>query len=762
MNKRLIILCLLGDPTIPATSEFGSGGFNADMTELADILAGQTDYPVDFITNSMGDEPQLAKKWRESRNVTIHHIVFTENARASQEAIPESIHLIIDQVKLIISRLESEPFLIHSHYWLSGYVALQLKKQLHIPFIHSAVSLSLEKINAGSKPKCTAQYEWEQKFLPEADLVLAITDANKETLCALYGLPDSSVVVMGRGVAKELLRPSHNASGGVGTKMLQKIAPDFPPCSTWWNSGAFTYIGRMVEDKGVREIILAWYKLWTIFQDNMPPLWLAGGEPDEIQNIRRTAGQVIPELTSLEQSLHICWWGYLSPGALSTVLMRSLTLVHHSRYETGGRVIIEAMSTKTPVIATPFGFAKDYIIDWENGFLVPFGDINKLAERMSHFVLQPLLSNIMGNGAFDTYINLKNDLGFEQRQLRIYRSYYKGNRPMADLFEKPTQQQKPACNSGVLTTYPYISAKVLEETLYTLTQKAGFTAEKWNEIHSDSSFLWKCSDQYIAKQFYTSMNKARLWEMDTPEAVPAKLKYRRAVISSSSSQILPIVVACSEQNLLITEYTTIAADDHINHRLSRAAKALVQYAATVRWAFDEYWNGSVLFPPDCNNTLCGFWHEIRDALRINANLRGNFPYAQIANIAERMAIPTPDVKTVFGVNYGKTIWGHCVPDNGQYRLLPSGDTFWGEVGWDAGLLLAEWLQEEPRNPNEVLNAMDETAWYFGFDRKQAARWTALHLTIALMNKTNGSIFPTQECEGLSRIINEIADIAFRS
>lgn len=38
MKKRLVWLCILGDPSVPAASGPLSGGFNADATELADLL----------------------------------------------------------------------------------------------------------------------------------------------------------------------------------------------------------------------------------------------------------------------------------------------------------------------------------------------------------------------------------------------------------------------------------------------------------------------------------------------------------------------------------------------------------------------------------------------------------------------------------------------------------------------------------------------------------------------------------------------------
>jgi glycosyltransferase involved in cell wall biosynthesis len=53
-----------------------------------------------------------------------------------------------------------------------------------------------------------------------------------------------------------------------------------------------------------------------------------------------------------------------------------------SEKETFGRVIIEAMSCKVPVIATNVGGIKEVIKDDYNGMLVPYGDYKLFAQKI--------------------------------------------------------------------------------------------------------------------------------------------------------------------------------------------------------------------------------------------------------------------------------------------------------------------------------------------------------------------------------------------
>jgi Glycosyl transferases group 1/Phosphotransferase enzyme family len=189
--------------------------------------------------------------------------------------------------------------------------------------------------------------------------------------------------------------------------------------SHWWLDRCFLYVGRMAKNKGVSQILYAWLELADNLGAACPPLWLVGGEPLEIEAIRRLIN--IPALTTHETTGRVKWWGYLDPAGISTLLLKAYVLVTHSQYEPGGRVVLEAMSQGIPVIATAHGFAADLIKDWHNGFLVTYGDVYSLRRRMEHFALQPLLRHAMGRKAEQIASAALNKWNFIDTHLSVYK-----------------------------------------------------------------------------------------------------------------------------------------------------------------------------------------------------------------------------------------------------------------------------------------------------------------------------------------------------
>lgn len=136
-----MVLCLLGDPALPAASIAHTGGFQVDVQELLSNIQNP-ECTVHIITNTSRYCPT---QYEETGQCVIHRIHFEPDWIADQNAMMEHFQTIESDVFHILRSFSPEHTLIHSFYWLSGIIAMDAKKTLHINYVHSVVSLSIGK-----------------------------------------------------------------------------------------------------------------------------------------------------------------------------------------------------------------------------------------------------------------------------------------------------------------------------------------------------------------------------------------------------------------------------------------------------------------------------------------------------------------------------------------------------------------------------------------------------------------------------------------
>ncbi len=79
--------------------------------------------------------------------------------------------------------------------------------------------------------------------------------------------------------------------------------------------------------------------------------------------------------------------GYLPQAEIATCMQKSQALVLASEFETFGVVLIEALASGLPVIATRCGGPED-IVTPESGFLIPVNDVEALAGTMQQMITE--------------------------------------------------------------------------------------------------------------------------------------------------------------------------------------------------------------------------------------------------------------------------------------------------------------------------------------------------------------------------------------
>lgn len=685
MHKRILILALLGDPTLPAGIP-STGGFNQTLRELLTALAAY-EIPICVITDisTYCSEPHK----QISNQIELFRVPVTQREHTEQENLRFAQERILTDILSVLGETIADVALIHSFHWFSGHLAKCISERYHIPYIHTPISLAYNKIFAGYPPNCSFQVACEPEFLQMADVLLAITEQEAAILSQHYHVSAHKIIVTGRSVDAVFHNPARDHNGqpkGIASfNTIANIQSDTP----WWISGAYTYLGRIVPIKGPAEIILAWDKLYKRHGDKTSPLWLIGGTPEQIAEFRVELVSQLKELPAYEEANKIVWWGYLDQASISALFLKTLALITHSRFEAGGRVILEAMCQGKAVIATPNGFAADYIQDWVNGFLVSYGDRESLIRRMEHFIYQPYLANTLGNAAKATFQQIEHDWNYVDMHVYIYDSYLHNralpissnlqtNRSVK--FECEVTEQvdvfpycdiclaKPMLDTQATSRFPMPSASLCTVTL------PGHHARHYTTEAGNHHF-W-------IKQFYNRLNRDSIWTRAECKKVFGRHEQFKATIQSQ--KFSGIVQAIHENELesycILPRACVIRPSyDALCLLLDRFSKSEKPGKSNTPMRSPHYMENL----ESAINTL-----EYSTQLLLAGVSKKLLPYLPL--IREMEAETKNNVR--IGLNYGKPLRDHVVLLDDKLLLLPTFDWYWGEIGPDYAEA-AIWLGE---------------------------------------------------------------------
>ncbi len=125
-------------------------------------------------------------------------------------------------------------------------------------------------------------------------------------------------------------------------------------------------------------------------EENLSPkLLIAGG----VTNLKDES--FFREIKQLSNGLDVEFLGWIEHRSLPEIYNRVDIFVLPSYSEALGLVIMEAMASGLPVIATKTSGAKDLIEDGETGFLVPIGDPPAIKEKVKILLENPDLRESM-------------------------------------------------------------------------------------------------------------------------------------------------------------------------------------------------------------------------------------------------------------------------------------------------------------------------------------------------------------------------------
>lgn len=484
MKNYILLITMHADPAMPPG--YGEcGGTQTYMRELLDEFGRLNIFCILITRKSMHYLPD-----EEQYNPTckIIRLINGNDEPMSKLLLFQYHEKNLKEISRIIDLQEELPIIIHSVYWNSGRLAMELSQKYLVPFVHSVISNSKGRVSRGAYEPMAQRAQYEQDIFNHAKKILCVSEDEKNDLINFYHIPENKLIACGQYVDNSFIAPSHDANGyphvnsRISNEVQNKISLKYNHAlngnsrDNFWQYKAFTYFGRLDLNKGILQIVEAWHNCYKIYGQYCPPLWIVGGGIMDIEAIRQKILDTITELGHLEKNYKLVWWGYLNASGLSTILLKTQVVLMHSLYEPGGRVVVEAMSEGIPVIGTYNGFAKDFICDWKNGFLVNHGDIKALTTRMEHFIRQPFLSDILGRQARSDARDIIKNWGFLKNHLQAYGIPY--SLPEDGVIPNSAGSD----NSDIVCVFPYAERELADEYIKHLFSK--FSTQKIVSIRS--------------------------------------------------------------------------------------------------------------------------------------------------------------------------------------------------------------------------------------------------------------------------------------
>ena len=347
-----------------------SGGMNVYVRDLTREL-GRAGIGVDVFTRSQ-DEHQPHIKHDLGNGNRVFHIPAGAERPLPKTELFECVSEFVGGARLAAALLEERYDLIHSHYWLSGLVARELRNWWGVPMVHMAHTLGAVKnrvAQSAQEHEPALRLEHEAMLPGWADKLVVSTESERAEVELISNTDNGHIAVIPPGVDLSVFHPYPQERA---RRELAIPADD----------KMLLFVGRIEPLKGIDTLLSA---LQLLQQSGDMPAHLCvsviGGDPAKPLETRHAELDKLMMLCKeLGLSDMVTFLGRRAQETLHYYYASSDIVVMPSHYESFGMVALEAMACGTPVIASDVGGLAELVQDGETGFLVPGRDPAAMAE----------------------------------------------------------------------------------------------------------------------------------------------------------------------------------------------------------------------------------------------------------------------------------------------------------------------------------------------------------------------------------------------
>jgi D-inositol-3-phosphate glycosyltransferase len=324
-----------------------AGGMNVYIHELAREL-GHSQNTIDIFTRRTNEySPHIVHL---TPHVRVINVKAGPSAPIQKHEIYQYLPAFAQHVDEFRRTEKTRYDILHSHYWLSGVVAMQLAQSWDVP--HITMFHTLGRLKRLANPDATEpirRFVMERRLIQQADKIIASTIDERMQIIRHCGATSGQVRVIPCGVDLRRFMPKdqQQAREKLGLKQHQPV---------------LLFVGRLDPFKGPDLLLRA-----AAMMEEEAQVVIVGGNitgDKEVEELRELANH-------LEISERVHFTGARPQHELSTIYSAADVTVIPSYHESFGLAAVESLACGTPVVATRTGGLMTIVHHGETGYLVP-------------------------------------------------------------------------------------------------------------------------------------------------------------------------------------------------------------------------------------------------------------------------------------------------------------------------------------------------------------------------------------------------------